>query len=104
MNLSTFLAIAVLVVLPASAALPQAATPATPPSAEVIAQRRAEQALPRTAVAFDPQAFDRYVGFYQLTPRMILALTREGDHFFVRPTGQQNVEIFPESATKFFLK
>jgi WD40 repeat protein len=104
MNLSTFLAITVLVMLPASTALPQAASSASSPSAEVIAQRRAEQALPRTAVAFDPKAFDKYLGFYQLTPRMIFAITREGEHFFVRPTGQPNFEVFPESATKFFLK
>jgi hypothetical protein len=104
MNLSTLLAIAVLVMLPASEALPQAASSATPPSADVIAQRRAEQALPRTTVAFDPQAFDKYAGFYQLTPRLILTVSREGEHFFARLTGQQNVEIFPESPTKFFLK
>jgi Tol biopolymer transport system component len=102
MKLSTFLTIGVLVVLP-SAALPQA-NPAAPPSAAVIAQRRAEEALPRTAIALDPQVFDRFVGYYQLAPRLILTVTRDGEHFLARVTGQQNVEIFPESPTKFFLK
>jgi Tol biopolymer transport system component len=93
------LAVAVLVLLPASRALPRAANSAAGPSADVIAQRRIEQALPRTATAFDPTEFDKYVGYYQLTPRLILTVTRDGNHFLARLTGQQNVEIFPESAT-----
>jgi Tol biopolymer transport system component len=103
-NLSTFLAVAVLVMLPVAGALPQAANSTAGPSADVIAQRRIEQALPRTAIAFDPKEFDKYVGYYQLTPRLILSVTRDGEHFLTRLTGQQNVEIFPESPTKFFLK
>jgi hypothetical protein len=83
-NLSTFLAIAVLVMLPASRVLPQAAKSASLPSADVIAQRRTEQALPRTAIAFDPKEFDKYVGYYQLTPRLIVTVTRDGEHFLAR--------------------
>jgi hypothetical protein len=103
-NISKFLAVAVLVMLPASRALPQAASSAAGPSTDIIAQRRTEQALPRTAITLDPKDFDKYVGYYQLTPRLILTVTRDGEHFLVRLTGQQSVEIFPESSTKFFLK
>jgi Tol biopolymer transport system component len=101
---SKCLAVAVLVMLPASRALPQAANSAAAPSTDVFAQRRAEQALPRTAIAFDPKEFDKFVGYYQLSPRLILTVIRDGDHFLVHLTGQQSVEIFPESSTKFFLK
>jgi dipeptidyl aminopeptidase/acylaminoacyl peptidase len=103
MKLSRFLMTAVLVALPVRAPLAQDTNP-PPPSADLVAQRRAEQALPRTAIAFDAKSFDQYVGYYQLTPRAILTVTREGEHFITRLSGQQSVEIFPESATKFFLK
>jgi len=32
-----------------------------------------------------------------------VVFTREGDKFFMQPTGQSKVEIFPESETDFFL-
>jgi Domain of unknown function (DUF3471)/BlaR1 peptidase M56 len=72
------------------------------PSPTVTAERRAEQALPRTAVPFDPAHFDRYVGYYQFGPSVIFTITRDGGHFFATMTGQVDVEMFPESETKFF--
>jgi beta-lactamase regulating signal transducer with metallopeptidase domain len=72
------------------------------PSPTTTAERRAEQALPRKIVPFDPRHFDRYVGYYQIGPSTIFTITRDGDHFLSRLTGQVNVEIFPESETKFF--
>jgi dipeptidyl aminopeptidase/acylaminoacyl peptidase len=103
-NLSTFLMVALLVMLPASRALPQATNTAIGPGTDIIAQRRTEQALPRTAIAFDPKEFDKFVGYYQFTPRLVVTVTRDGDHFLTHLTGQQSVEIFPESSTKFFVK
>lgn len=74
----------------------------TIPSPEVTAERAAEQALPRTAVPFDPTRFDRYVGYYQLGPTAIMTITRHDGHFLGQLTGQVAVEWFPESDTKFF--
>jgi hypothetical protein len=70
------------------------------------AQRLAEQRLPRTAVSFDPKQFDKYVGIYQLEQYQFIALTREGEHFFGAPVGQedQKLELYPESPIKFFSK
>jgi Tol biopolymer transport system component len=73
-------------------------------SADELAQKRAEQAASRTAIAFDSKQFDRYVGYYQLTPNAIFTITRDGDHFFGQLSGQPAFEVFPESAGKFFLK
>jgi beta-lactamase regulating signal transducer with metallopeptidase domain len=72
------------------------------PSPTTTAERRAEQALPRKIVPFDPKHFDKYVGYYQIGPSTIFTISRDGDHFLSRLTGQVNVEIFPESETKFF--
>jgi hypothetical protein len=71
-------------------------------SADEVAQKRAEQAQPRVAVALDPPLFDKYVGYYQLGPKAIFTISRDGDHFLARMTRQPETELFPESATKFF--
>lgn len=74
------------------------------PTTDEIAQKRAEQARPRIAVAFDPPMFDRNVGHYQLGPKAIFTISRDGDHFLARLTRQTEIEIFPETASKFFAK
>src|SRR5436190_4990243 len=54
----------------------------------------------------DPKSFDQYVGQYVSAndPDFIFSFLREGDKFYLAPTNQGRVEIFPESQTKFFLK
>ena len=85
-----------------SSALAQPAAQATLETPEKIAERRAEQATPRQAVPFEPGHFDKYVGYYELAPSAVFTIRRDGSHFLTRLTGQQDVEIFPESETKFF--
>lgn len=58
----------------------------------------------RVAIAIDPAILDTYAGRYQLRPDFILTVTREGDRLMTQATGQQKVEMFPESETKFFAK
>lgn len=70
--------------------------------ADSVTQRLAEQQRPRTVVPFDPPQFDQYVGFYQFGPNVFASMTRRGDHYFTQLTGQPEVELFPESPTKFF--
>ncbi len=52
----------------------------------------------------DPKIYDAYVGEYQLAPNFILAVKRDGDRLMTQATGQGEIEIFPESETKFFPK
>jgi D-alanyl-D-alanine-carboxypeptidase/D-alanyl-D-alanine-endopeptidase len=52
----------------------------------------------------DSKRLDAYVGRYQLQPRFILTITREGDHLFLQATGQPRFEMFPSSEGEFFLK
>jgi len=54
------------------------------------------------AAEFDPEIFDDYVGRYQLAPGFILSVTREGGRFYVQATGQEMLEVFPESDGRFF--
>lgn len=55
------------------------------------------------AIQLDPKIFDAYTGEYQVVPGLSVVFTREGDKFFMQPTGQSKVEIIPESETDFFL-
>lgn len=55
-------------------------------------------------VAIDPKILDNYVGSYELAPNFILTVTREGDRLFTQATGQEKIEVFPESDRDFFLK
>jgi len=58
----------------------------------------------RTEVKVDPGIFRAYVGRYQLAPNFILTVTQEDDHLMTQATGQEKVEIFPESDRKYFTK
>lgn len=58
----------------------------------------------RQAIKLDPTLYDAYVGEYELAPNFSLTITREGDQIFGQATGQQKLELFPESETLFFLK
>jgi beta-lactamase regulating signal transducer with metallopeptidase domain len=75
-----------------------------PPTPAQVAERAYEQARPRTAVRFNPPDFDKYVGYYQITPIVFLHVTRNGNHYFIQATLQPQLETFPESSTKFFVK
>jgi serine-type D-Ala-D-Ala carboxypeptidase/endopeptidase len=57
-----------------------------------------------TQITLDTKTFDGYVGQYQLAPNAIMTVSRDGDRFYTQLTGQPKVEVFAESARKFFLK
>jgi serine-type D-Ala-D-Ala carboxypeptidase/endopeptidase len=58
----------------------------------------------RKEIAVDPAVLEGYTGRYQVTPAMILTITREGGRLFTQATGQPKFEAFAESAKEFFLK
>ncbi len=68
------------------------------------APRVADAPAERAVAKVDPAVYDAYAGEYELAPGFILTVTREGDRLMTQATGQQKVEVFPSSATEFFLK
>ena len=58
----------------------------------------------RVAINLATNVFDAYAGEYELTPDVKITMSRKGEHFFTRMTGQDALEVFPESDTEFFLK
>jgi hypothetical protein len=74
------------------------------PSPQQTKANLAEQALPRKEIAIDPASFDKFVGYYRMTPNVIFVISRKGDHYFQNSIGEAPVEMYPESDSKFFLK
>lgn len=58
----------------------------------------------RKEVPLDPKVLDGYVGNYELAPKFILTVTREGERLITQATGQPKVPIFAESERGFFAK
>lgn len=52
----------------------------------------------------DPKIYDTYVGEYQMTPNLVVAVFKEGDKLMTQATGQPKLELFPESETTFLLR
>jgi len=59
---------------------------------------------PKKEVAVDTKIYDLYVGEYELAPGIMLVITKEGDKLMGQAYGEEKVELFPESETKYFLK
>jgi CubicO group peptidase (beta-lactamase class C family) len=59
---------------------------------------------PRKEIALDPKIYDLYIGDYELTPGFVITILRKDGKLISLATGQPEVELFPESETKFFLK
>ena len=65
-------------------------------------QRLDDERKPHTEVAIDPKLLDGYVGAYQLTPRLVFTISRDGNKLLARLTGQQTFELHPYSDRGFF--
>ncbi len=68
--------------------------------------KRTDKPLPaaRTEIALDPKLYDRLAGDYELAPNFLITILRKDGKLVSRATGQAEVELFPESETRFFLK
>ena len=58
----------------------------------------------RVAIKLDPKIYDQYAGKYEFTPKFAVTVTREGDRLIGQAPGFPQLELLPESETKFFLK
>lgn len=61
-----------------------------------------EPAKERKAINVQPKIFDAYVGEYQLSPTIVIAITKEGAKLFAQVAGQPKIELLAESETDFF--
>jgi CubicO group peptidase (beta-lactamase class C family) len=59
---------------------------------------------PKKEAVVDPWVYDQYAGEYELNPGFTIVILRRGGKLISQATGQPEVELFPESETRFFLK
>jgi CubicO group peptidase (beta-lactamase class C family) len=69
------------------------------------ATKTSDKAPPvKQEVEINPEVFDAYTGQYELAPGFVLKFWRDGATYWTQATGQQAIQIFPESETTFFMK
>ncbi len=66
--------------------------------------RSGEAPPPRIVAKIADAAFDAHLGRYEIQPGMVFEVRREGRRYFVQPSGQRRLEIFPLSETRFFAR
>lgn len=74
------------------------------PTDDAVAWRRYEQNRPRTEVAVDTALYADYAGSYRLKDGPFYVVSARDGRLFTRVVGQQDIEVFPESQTAFFMK
>ncbi|HPG40478.1 MAG TPA: nitroreductase family protein [bacterium] len=47
---------------------------------------------------------EQYIGEYEINPQFIIKVSLQNEQLYIQATGQPQVEIYPESEEKFFLK
>lgn len=71
--------------------------------AAILFGKHYELPTERHGVIINPAVYNSYVGQYETARNFRLMVTREGDHLMIRGTGQEEVELLPESETRFFV-
>lgn len=67
-----------------------------------VYRRSGDAPAPRSAVRIDNKRYDAYAGRYQLSPQLVLEMTREGDRYYAQASGQPKLEIFALNDNTFF--
>jgi len=58
----------------------------------------------RVVATVSPELYDLWAGQYDLGPNTQVTVRRDGDRLLVQVTGQAELEVFPMSPTRYFLK
>jgi hypothetical protein len=68
------------------------------------AQQLEEQTRPQKEAPFNPEDFDKFVGYYQQFPEIpvFFHIYRNAGRYYSQITGQLPVQIFPEGPSEFF--
>ena len=72
--------------------------------AAIALDEKYEVPATRKTVQVPPEIYDDYVGRYELNPKMIITIKREGEHLFLKGTGGYFLPLEPLSNSKFFFR
>lgn len=59
---------------------------------------------PKKEITLSEDVLEKYVGEYQIAPKFLIEITRQGTQLFAQATGQIKFELFPEKEDEFFAK
>jgi hypothetical protein len=71
---------------------------------QIVARHYSRIPSERTVINADPGTYDAYIGRYELMPEAIINVTKENERLMSQTTGQQKMELLPESEIEFFIK
>lgn len=71
---------------------------------QVVARHYSRVPMERIAGKVDSGIYDDYVGRYEIAPSVVVEITKEGEKLMSQTTGQQKMELLPESEIEFFIK
>lgn len=74
----------------------------SPETAQQLQANYDRELMPHTPVKLAPEALQNFVGYYQLTPTLIVSITREGDQLFAQATLGRRHLVFPFGERDFF--
>ncbi|MCM3871375.1 MAG: serine hydrolase, partial [Pyrinomonadaceae bacterium] len=60
--------------------------------------------LENKPAAAEANAYDAYLGEYEVNPTFVVKIFKEGEKLMTQATGQPAVELYPEAENKFFIK
>lgn len=81
-----------------SVALAAVAAQVSPPNAT------STSGAAHTEISLPASELEKFTGYYKLSDTAVMTISRTGNQLVSQLTGQQGIEIYPESATKFFVK
>lgn len=72
--------------------------------ADIVFEKEYKMPEAYKEVQINSDVLEKYVGQYQIAPQVFVNITIENSSIFARVTGQEALEIFPESKTEYFYK
>ncbi|KNY29309.1 serine hydrolase [Pseudobacteroides cellulosolvens] len=70
----------------------------------ILLGKEVDLPVEKKAITLDAEIIDGLVGNYEIAPGLYCIITREENHVYAQITGQEKIEVFPESDTKFFYR
>jgi CubicO group peptidase (beta-lactamase class C family) len=72
--------------------------------AAILFKKHYELPAEHQAISVTPATLDSYVGRYELSPGLVLVVSKDENGLMIQRSDKPKIEVFPESETRFFVK
>jgi CubicO group peptidase (beta-lactamase class C family) len=72
--------------------------------AAILFKKHYELPAEHQAISVSPTTLDSYVGRYELSPGLVLVVSKDENGLMIQRSDEPKIEVFPESETRFFVK